>query len=220
MLVIISNTKPGKRSYRSAMNTPEPGTPQSHSSQEAQAPQAKSKSSLPGWLIVLFVVLGVIVVLMSTLGVIAIYGVRKYIANAKMAEARNTLGQIAKDASSAYEDEGVLPSKGPARGKLCPSASLPVPADARKVSGMKFQSDPSDWKVDAARNAGFSCLKFSMTAPQYFQYNYTASATAMTASARGDLNGDGVFSYFELKGEVNSGIFVVAPALTETNPDE
>src|SRR5579862_9044524 len=47
----------------------------------------------------------IVVAIVGILAVLAIYGVRKYIANAKTAEARNSLGQIAKDAAAAVERE-------------------------------------------------------------------------------------------------------------------
>src|SRR5580693_8958429 len=47
----------------------------------------------------------IVVAIVGILSVLAIYGVRKYVANAKTAEARNSLGQIAKDAASAVERE-------------------------------------------------------------------------------------------------------------------
>src|SRR5258708_27998744 len=47
----------------------------------------------------------IVVAIVGILAVLAIYGVRKYVANAKTAEARNSLGQIAKDAASAAERE-------------------------------------------------------------------------------------------------------------------
>jgi type IV pilus assembly protein PilA len=43
----------------------------------------------------------IVVAIVGILSVLAIYGVRKYVANAKTAEARNSLGQIAKDAATA-----------------------------------------------------------------------------------------------------------------------
>ena len=39
----------------------------------------------------------IVVAIVGVLAVLAIYGVRKYIANSKTTEARNSLGQIAKD---------------------------------------------------------------------------------------------------------------------------
>jgi hypothetical protein len=88
------------------------------------------------------------------------------------------------------------------------------------ISGRKYQSTASEWAVDTDRNAGFACLKFEMSFPQYFQYEYEATETSFVARAYGDMNGDGVFSTFELKGELVGDRLVIAPNLLETNPDE
>ena len=50
----------------------------------------------------------IVVAIVGVLAALAIYGVRKYIANSKTAEARNSLGQLAKDASAAYDREGMV----------------------------------------------------------------------------------------------------------------
>src|SRR6476620_9079915 len=47
----------------------------------------------------------IVVAIVGVLAVLAVYGVRKYIANSKTAEARNSLGQIGKDAVTAFEGE-------------------------------------------------------------------------------------------------------------------
>ena len=46
----------------------------------------------------------IVVAIVGILAVLAVYGVRKYIANSKTTEARNALGQIAKDAATALRD--------------------------------------------------------------------------------------------------------------------
>jgi type IV pilus assembly protein PilA len=165
-----------------------------------QPPQ--KKSSFPVWLIVLLATIGAGVLILPVLAVLSIYGVRKYIANAKTAEARNSLAQMAKDAAVAYETEEVDPLRPsiPIR-RLCPSASMSVPASPTSIRGRKYQSAPSDWEVDSASNGGFSCLHFSMTSPQYYLYEYGATGASspgdgFTATARGDLNGDGATSRF------------------------
>jgi len=49
-------------------------------------------------------------------------------------------------------------------------------------------SAPSDWTSPA-----FTCAKFSMTTPQYFQYQWErVSAQSGVVHARADLDGDGV----------------------------
>src|SRR6185295_4557158 len=52
----------------------------------------------------------IVVAIVGILAVLAVYGVRKYITNAKTAEARNSLGQISKDAATAYEKESMAGS--------------------------------------------------------------------------------------------------------------
>lgn len=181
----------------------------------------------------------IVVAIVGVLAALAIYGVRKYIANAKTAEARNSLGQIAKDASSAYAREGmagaVLALGGTAdvSNKLCAKASKTVPDGAGKIKGQKYQSSPEEWAKDAAtQHTGFACLKFTMTDPQYYMYTYDSDGLGtagayFNAIANGDLNGDGSLSTFILGGEVKTaGVgkggleVVVAPNFLETNPEE
>src|SRR5579864_1849975 len=114
----------------------------------------------------------IVVAIVGILAVLAIYGVRKYLANAKTAEARNSLGQIAKDAAAQFEKEsmagtmiGIGQSAALSR-QLCVGASSSVPGSAGSIKGAKYQSAPADWNVDAAGNSGFACLKFSMDQPQ------------------------------------------------------
>jgi type IV pilus assembly protein PilA len=163
--------------------------------------------------------------------------VRQYIANAKTAEARESVGRMAKDSSIAYEREQLsgltvpLGSSSAIIRRLCGSASMPVPNSAASIEGKKYQSDPKDWDDDATSLfKGFSCLRFSMTDPQYFQYAYSVTGITgivgeeFSAEAHGDLNGDGVLSTFALVGKIqNSGsgvVLSVAPNIAETNPND
>jgi type IV pilus assembly protein PilA len=171
------------------------------------------KKGMSVGLIILIVLSVTIVPIIGILAVLGIYGTRKYIANAKTAEAKNTLAQIAKDAAIAFEEGG----KGR---RLCSSASAPVPAARSDVSGKKYQSSQADWTTDSARNAGFACLKFEMSSPQYFQYEYEATATSFVARAHGDLNGDGVFSTFEINGRIVDERLVISPSILEVDPGE
>jgi len=170
-------------------------------------------------LIIAIVAVVLIVPIIGILATLSIYGTRKYIANAKTAEARNTLGFLAKQAAAAYERES-LTTDGAPRHRLCASASAAVPADRLAVSGRKYQSSAADWERDAPSNAGFACLKFEMTSPQYFQYEYQSTATGFVARAHGDLNGNGRYSTFELKGQVVGDHLVVAPVIAEVDPEE
>jgi hypothetical protein len=59
-----------------------------------------------------------------------------------------------------------------------------------------------------------------MTSPQYYQYEYQATATGFRVVAHGDLDGDGDLSTYELEGRIGSGDLVVSPQILETHPGE
>ena len=147
---------------------------------------------------------------------IADYAVRKYIANAKTAEARNAIGQIAKDIAATWEREDAPPKPGqrvPAK-KLASCA--PVPSAVPR--GVKYQSTLADWK-------SWEPIRFSMDAPQYYQYEVRAAKDGQSAEilARGDLNGDGKTSLFRLKVVVNpkgDHELDIASRIEETDPEE
>ena len=170
----------------------------------------------------------IVVAIVGILAVLAIYGVRKYIANAKTAEARNTLGQIAKDAATAVEREKGSTTIVAAGGTstlmraFCGTAT-PVPSSATAPAGQKYQSQVSDWS--GTSTSGWQCLKFSLEEPQYYAYTYNATATdansgGFNAQAFGDLNGDGILSTFSVSGTSYSGSIAISPNVQETSPEE
>jgi type IV pilus assembly protein PilA len=176
----------------------------------------------------------IVVAIIGVLAALAIYGVRKYIANAKTAEARMTIGRIAKDASAAYNRENMpgdvlaLGAAAAVSNRLC-SDSAAVPTDIASVKGKKYQSNPTDWApVADAATVGWKCLKFSMQDPQYYMYQYKATGSltdgvgTFTAYAWGDLNGDTNTSQFALSGAVDATTKVVrvAPNIAEEQPEE
>jgi type IV pilus assembly protein PilA len=168
----------------------------------------------------------IVVAIVGVLAVLAIYGVRKYIANSKTTEARNSLGEIKNDQASAFERESggttVLAPGGTTSfiRTLCPNGA-PVPGVIGTVSALKYQSQKSDW-ADGVGLGGWQCLKFSLEQPQYFMYTFTGGTTssAYVAMANGDLNGDGTPSTFTISGSVQSGILNTSPTIGETNPEE
>lgn len=171
----------------------------------------------------------IVVAIVGILAVLAIYGVRKYIANAKTAEARNSLGQIAKDAATAAEREkgttAILTAGGSSAlmRSFCQTAT-PVPSSGSAPAGQKYQSTKTDWGGTDV-TVGWACLKFSLEEPQYFEYEYTSGNTSAmngnyTAVAHGDLNGDGVQSTFSVQGSAESGQIAISPNIQETNPEE
>jgi type IV pilus assembly protein PilA len=174
----------------------------------------------------------IVVAIVGILAALAIYGVTRYMKNAKTAEARNSIGQIAKDAAAAYSREKMAPGVMAAKdvtavaNTICKSASKAVPEDITKVKAQKYQSGPDEWAPkDEAMDVGWTCLKFSMDQPQYYQYNYTATATdplsdSFDAVAKGDLDGDEEVSTFTLAGAVQNGTVAISPAIKEENAEE
>jgi type IV pilus assembly protein PilA len=171
----------------------------------------------------------IVVAIIGVLAVLAIYGVRKYIANAKSAEARNSLGQIAKDAATAAEREkGSSPiiavgSTSALMRAFCATAANTVPSSGVPAA-QKYQSQASEWNSgDSA--TGWQCLKFSLEEPQYYLYGYTSGATSafsgnFTATANGDLNGNTVLSTFTISGLAYSGAIAISPNIQEIMPEE
>jgi type IV pilus assembly protein PilA len=178
----------------------------------------------------------IVVAIVGILAVLAIYGVRKYLANAKTAEARNGLGQMGKDQSAEFEMEsmaGATLTPGGTAGlshSLCISATKSVPATSDLIKGQKYQSNQGptvDWRADeGSPQTGFACLKFTMDSPQYYMYDFTsttptAAGGTWSGTAEGDLNGDGTLSTFAFAGVIQPTMnFSLAPNLTEVNPEE
>jgi type IV pilus assembly protein PilA len=176
----------------------------------------------------------IVVAIVGVLAVLAVYGVRKYIANAKTAEAKNSLGQIGKDAVTAYEGErmnAAVITPGSSTSvirRTCGDSTKTIPDGKAKIQGQKYQSTKADWSnaTDVKNNAGFPCLKFEMTAPQYYMYDYKGGGTtgattgSISATAAGDLNGDGTTSLFTMSGTIQEQRLTIAPALGEVSPEE
>ena len=178
----------------------------------------------------------IVVAIIGVLSTLAINGVRKYLANAKTAEARNALGAIAKAAVISYDTEkmaGAAAAVNVAGGgavvtgskAFCLSALAPVPAAVPKAAKWTPSTlGTADFQAGDAVT-GWKCLKFSMDSPIAYQYNYTNNTVAaaggtFTATATGDLNGDGTPSVFTLGGAATNGVAKVQATIQEKDPDE
>ncbi|HXK18290.1 MAG TPA: type II secretion system protein [Polyangiaceae bacterium] len=180
----------------------------------------------------------IVVAIVGILAALAIYGVRKYMANAKSAEARNSIGQMGKDAITAYFKEGMeatvikLSGSTSVVNQLCDGtavAAVPGGTDINQASmpgslkGKKYQSSPLDWNT-------WDCLHFSMNDPQYYQYDYVSKGgstvgTTFSCQAAGDLNGDGIGSLFSMDGKIQQDTkgpptATLAPNIAENAPEE
>lgn len=156
---------------------------------------------------------------MNGVGVFAalgIYGVRRYLASAKGAEAKNMVGAISRGAMAAYEREQMSAKGSGVAHALCKSAA-PVPAAVPR--GNKYMSSSTagaDWDSGDAVS-GWRCLKISLSTPQYYRYSYTVGGpykgparggpdpgpNGFEVAAEGDLDGDGVTSLFTRTGVID-----------------
>jgi hypothetical protein len=143
----------------------------------AVPPPSRPKRT-PSWVIVLAVVGVVAVIVLPFLAAVGIYGVRRYLIQAKTAEARVAVAAFAKGLASCGTEQGELPE-----------TSAKVPSDISVLRGRKYQSSPDEWTDDA-----FRCGQFRMIEPQYFQYQWVlkddVDAGSVIASA--DLDGNGI----------------------------
>jgi hypothetical protein len=137
---------------------------------------------------------------------LGIYGVRRYLASAKVAEAKNTIGAISRAAVAAWERESVAPGGGFVH-NLCKSASS-VPRGI--PAGRKYQPSTADGEDfnTGDQQTGWKCLKFAMVEPHYYRYTYTQGGpykgparggldpgpNGFEVAAEGDLDGNGVTS--------------------------
>ena len=168
----------------------------------------------------------IVIAIIGVLAALAIYGVRRYLAVSKTAEAKTAVGMIARGAQAAFERETVasqLVSEGGftavASHGLCGSATQDVPSAMTPIKGTKYQPNSapsSDYNLGDSLN-GWPCLKFTSSDPSYYQLGYrkgsmkfaanpavVSGAESFEASAQGDLDGDGtVFSQFARTGEAN-----------------
>jgi len=190
----------------------------------------------------------IVVAIIGVLAALAIFGVRKYLLSSKASEAKNTVGAITRSAIAAYEREkydaqlmtgGGLSST--ASHSLC-NGTTPVPGAV--PVGTKYtpiQAGVVDYNTGDTLG-GWKCLKFGMSEPHYYQYNYVGGAvagtsiapaggkpgdliaggvTAWNSEATGDLDGDGnAFSYFVSYGAIVNGTPVKSTTLGESNPEE
>lgn len=80
---------------------------------------------------------------------------------------------------------------------------------------------------------GWMCLKFTISQPMYYRYQYVKGGTAQLATnvtppggadwlveARGDLDGDNTFSGFIGSGKIVNGQAVTSTEIATAEPDE
>jgi len=137
-----------------------------------------------------------VVAIFGIIAALATAGVMQYLAHSKTPEATTTLAALENGSRTAFQTQTDLSGAGtgPFVHKFCPPAAAKVPTEVPKASRVN-----ADWTATT-----WSCLKFTMTGQQYYQYDYQSSgegtAAVYHAYAFGDLDGDGTLSTFVLKG--------------------
>jgi len=174
----------------------------------------------------------IVVAIIGILAALAIYGVKKYLTNAKSGEAKNNLGRLGKDAVSAFERETMDATLATADNgsssvhRLCASAGAGVPTAI--PPGKKVQPDPAAWNAGDSVT-GWRCLKFSLNDPVYYQYNYTATNPTNTATGTFEATATGDFdaststtgNVWKYRGGMLSGVARLATTMDEpSNPEE
>ena len=129
-------------------------------------------------------------------------------------EARNALGQILKD-TAAYYEETAYPS---GRFQLCPSGR-PVPKVMPAPDTRYVVKWPDDWND----GAGWECLRFGMSNPLWFQYEYVSDGQHVQAKAharRTNYLGELIDVTLVLHGDIvvdkGDHVLDVAPNIEET----
>jgi type IV pilus assembly protein PilA len=168
----------------------------------------------------------IVVAIIGVLAALAIYGVRRYLLNAKTAEAKDGLGRIVKDGITAYSRERMNSTmlgdnaEAGAAHAFCGSAANPIPNAVPGAS--KIQPSAADNKTGDTNN-GWVCLKTTFGEPLYYQYAYESTDTTanFSATALGDLDGNGTQSTFTYGGEAVAGHDPKSnPTIAEVNPEE
>lgn len=138
-------------------------------------------------------------------------------------EAKNTVGAISRGAVGAYERE-TTPSELTLEGndaqvfthRLCKSAP-PVPSEVPKGTKYQPRSELGEDFETGDATTGWKCLKFTITTPIRYRFEYRAGGNykgpprggvdpgpnGFEVSAEGDLDGDGKSSLIIQTGVVN-----------------
>ncbi len=135
----------------------------------------------------------IVVAIIGVLAALAIYGVRRYLASAKTAEAKNSLGAMSRGAVGSFEREyGSTAMIAPGAvgaaftHDICFGAANNVPAAVASIKGVKYTPSMAtgcDFETGSQQD-GWKCLKFNLSSPSYFQYGYFAkNRAASTAGA-------------------------------------
>ena len=134
----------------------------------------------------------IVVVILGILAAVAIPAFSRYVKRSKTAEATGNISKIYQGETSYFNQSS--------ENSIASFASAgPTPSGSPTAS--KFPAQPTSFVGDT----GWSAVGFSVDQPLYFQYTASGSASAFTADANGDLDGDGITSLFRRSAALNGG---------------
>ncbi|MEI7893621.1 MAG: hypothetical protein WCI05_11050 [Myxococcales bacterium] len=144
------------------------------------------------------------------LAAMVLSGIEQQAMKGQTYEARGTLRHIAQSLVTLSEAEG------PSQGKF-PVSAPSVPGSTEAIRGKAYTSTAANWG-----HASWKAIGFALHAPQRYAYSFatTPDRKHVVVRARGDLNGDGKLSLFELKVDIDATGVARVGELTEANPEE
>ncbi|MRG95109.1 type II secretion system protein [Polyangium spumosum] len=161
-----------------------------------------------------------VVVIIGVLAALAMFGVRRYLAAAKVSEAKQSMGVIARGIAMLTERTAkseVLPLGG----ESATSTSVWCPECGGSMTCVAPQTVPAAKKYQPNNSGGqdfdqccWRCVRFGISDPTYYQYRYSVEQsylgpplggpdpgpTGVEVAAVGDLDGDGTLSTLTLAG--------------------
>ena len=105
---------------------------------------------------------------------------------AKTAEAEMYVDGCFQAAAAYFTETGELP----------PSSQW---TPEQSPSSEKYKADAEQWNVAPWKNLGFLVFE-----DHYYQYRFVSDGNGFSCKARGDLDGDGITSLFELSATIRS----------------
>jgi prepilin-type N-terminal cleavage/methylation domain-containing protein len=134
----------------------------------------------------------IVVVILGILAAVAIPAFTRYVKRSKTSEATGNITKIYQGQLTYYQaalERGVS--------SYINAGSMPAAAP----SAAKYTANVSQWSADA----NWTAIGFSLDAAHYYQYTSPGGATAFTARANGDLDGDAILATFQRTGTITSG---------------
>ncbi len=172
----------------------------------------------------------IVVAIIGILAAIAIPAFINYVKRSKTSEAGANLKSMFQGAAAYYEQENWSQGLVTAGGTVAASTHCTVP-DADQSGDPSDAKRVVDWSAEAGA-ADFKAINFAPADPIYFDYQINATPDATTCgvaantgiytfTAQGNLDGDAVYSTFELEAGSNpDNTLYRAPGIEQTDPLE